>query len=141
MAKNINLLQAGQTKSIASRQWPVMIPGPELCIQIIRCTIAAKDAGKNIAGAGSAAPAIPQPPATGDWLLLFRHAPEAELNEVFGFEFPAGPAISLLELNPELVTRPVELAVFDTGLAFVSGEFQRHNGSRRDGLFAFEAGA
>jgi len=79
--------------------------------------------------------------ATGNWLLLFRHAPEAELNEVFGFEFPAGPAISLLELNPELVTRPVELAVFDTGLAFVSGEFQRHNGSRRDGLFAFEAGA
>ena len=59
---------------------------------------------------------------------------------MLGFEFAAGPAVSLLELHSEQVIRPIVLAVFYAGLTAVSArKFEGDKGVRRHRDLAFQA--
>ena len=60
---------------------------------------------------------------------------------MFRFEFSAGPAIPLLELNTKQVVRFFELAIFYAGLTAVGFKFQRKKGVGCDRLLKFEARA
>ena len=55
---------------------------------------------------------------------------------MIGLKLAAGPAISLLKLDPDHVAGSIEFAVFYTGLTLVTIELERHHGIRRDRLFA-----
>ena len=63
---------------------------------------------------------------SGDW-LLFLHAAQTELDQVFGLELSTGPAVPLLKLHTDQVIIPVMLAVFYAGLAaMVAWKLQRN---------------
>jgi len=63
------------------------------------------------------------------------------LEQVFGFEFAAGPAITLLELDSEKVIGFFESAVLYAGLAAIALELQRYNRIGRNGFFEFKTGS
>jgi hypothetical protein len=57
-------------------------------------------------------------------LPALAHLAQAELDQVFGFESAARPAISLLKLDSKQVVGFFEFAVFDAGLAVFALELK-----------------
>jgi hypothetical protein len=58
-------------------------------------------------------------------LPALAHLAQAELDQVFGFESAAGPAIPLLKLDSKEVVGFLEFAVFYAGLTAFALELQR----------------
>lgn len=58
-----------------------------------------------------------------------------------GFEFAAGPSVSLFELHAEQILHLIESAILYPRPAAVCGELERNNRIGRNGLLNFKAGA
>jgi hypothetical protein len=74
-------------------------------------------------------------------LAALAHLAQAKLDQMFGLESAAGPAISLLKLDSKEVVGFFEFAIFYAGLAVFALELQRYNRIERNRFLYFEAGA
>jgi hypothetical protein len=72
-------------------------------------------------------------------LLALTHLAKAELEQVFGLEPAAGPAVSSLKLDSEKIVSFFVFAIFDASLTAFTLEVKRNNRIGRNRLFEFKA--